>query len=179
MSKQLVPLSISDLSAFAKSLRKSLTALDHAPSHVEMLNLLAKSAGHTNFQAQRKNLVPAPAEGVDNARVEKVMRHFDAAGRMQRWPSKTNHQDLCLWIIWSRIRPAQRMTEREVSEIIMNAHAFGDHALLRRSLVDMKMLARTPDGRIYRRIEKRPDADAAALMAEIIPRYQQFTADPD
>ena len=172
MSKQLVPLALPDLSAFAKSLRKQLAELGHAPTHVELLNLLAKSAGHQNFQALRAGLIPAPAEQAHNARVEKVIRHFDAAGRMQRWPGKTSHQDLCLWVIWSRIPRDTRFSEREVSEIIINAHAFGDHALLRRSLVDMKMLARTPDGKVYRRIEKQPDADAIALMAAIAPRFE-------
>lgn len=170
MSKQLVPLSLPDLSAFAKSLRKHLAGLDHAPTHVELLNLLAKSAGHQNFQALRANFIPAPESRAHNDRVEKVIRHFDDIGRMQRWPGKTSHQDLCLWVIWSRIPPDTRLSEREVSEIIMNAHAFGDHALLRRSLVDMKMLARTPDGKIYRRIEKEPGPDALALMAAISPR---------
>lgn len=171
MSKQLVPLAISDLSAFAKSLRKSLAALEHAPTHVETLNLLAKAAGHQNFQALRANLIPVSPNSLDTDRIEKVMRHFDDEGRMQRWPGKTNHQDLCLWVIWSRIPPDARLDEREVSNIIKEAHTFGDHALLRRSLVDMKMLARTPDGKVYRRLEKQPEADALALMAAIRPRF--------
>lgn len=176
MSKQLVPLALPDLSAFAKSLRKSLIALDHAPTHVELLNLLAKSAGHQNYQALRANLIPGSQTPAHNERVDKVIRNFDAAGRMQRWPSKTSHQDLCLWIIWSRIPPDTRFTEREVSEIIINAHAFGDHALLRRSLVDMKMLARTPDGKVYQRLEKQPDPDAIALMEAIAPRFEDYLA---
>lgn len=170
MSKQLVPLAISDLSAFAKSFRKSLAALDHAPTHVELLNLLAKAAGHQNFQALRADLIPAPTNGVDTDRLQKVIRHFDTTGRMQRWPGKTSHQDLCLWVIWSCIPADQDFSEGAVSDLIKQAHTFGDHALLRRSLVDMKMLGRTPDGKIYRRIEKQPDADARALIEAITPR---------
>ena len=89
---------------------------------------------------------------------------------MQRWPGKTSHGDLCLWVLWSRIPPGQDFSERDINALIQAGHSFGDHALLRRSLVDMKMLARTQDGRIYRRIEKQPDADARALMDAINPR---------
>jgi len=170
MSKSLLPLAVADLSAFAKSLRTQLTTLGHVPTHVELLNLLAKAAGHENFQSLRAKVTLPDGPVADADRVAKVVRHFDAAGKMQRWPGKTNHQDLCLWVIWSHIPPDQRFGEREINEFIKDGHTFGDHALLRRSLVDMKMLARTPDGRLYRRIEKQPDPDALALLAAIAGR---------
>ncbi len=170
MSKTLIPLAVADLSAFAKSLRTQLTALGHAPSHVEMLNLLAKAAGHQNIQALRASIVHSDIPAHDATRIDKVMRHFDDHGVMIRWPGKTSHQDLCLWVIWSRIPPGQRYNESEINGFIKAGHAFGDHAILRRTLVDMKMLARTPDGKLYRRIEKQPDADALALLAAVTPR---------
>ena len=89
---------------------------------------------------------------------------------MVRWPGRTSHQDMCLWVIWSRIPAEQRFSEREINQFIIDGHTFGDHAILRRSLVDMQMLARTPDGKLYRRIERKPDADAAALLAAIAQR---------
>ncbi len=172
MSKLIIPFATPDISALAKSLRAQLAELGHTPSHVEMLNLLAKAGGHTNFQHMRADAAAAgrlsaspAAPPVDHTRLEKLLRHFDAEGRMLRWPGKTSHQDLCLWVIWSRIPADTRMSELEVNEIIKDAHHFGDHAILRRSLVDMKMLARTPDGRLYRRIEKPPTPDAEALIA--------------
>lgn len=177
MSKLLIPFATPDLSSLARSLRAQLAALGHAPSHVEMLNLLAKAAGHANFQHLRANaeaegrLTVQPADPpADHVRIEKVLRHFDQTGRMIRWPGKTNHQDLCLWAIWSRLPADTRMSEPEVNEIIKDAHHFGDHAILRRSLVDMKMLARTPDGRLYRRIEKAPPPDAQALLTALAQR---------
>ena len=46
-----------DLSAFARALGRSLAARHSAkpqpPGHVEMLNLIAKAAGHRNAQALR------------------------------------------------------------------------------------------------------------------------------
>lgn len=174
MSKLLVPFATPDISTLALSLRQELAALGRAPSHVEMLNLLARATGHANFQhlradAQaRSRLSAEPIQpNIDHARVEKVMRHFDAEGVMIRWPAKTNHQDLCLWVIWRRIPAEQDLSERELNRFIIAAHSFGDHAILRRSLVDARMLARTPDGRMYRRIEKMPPPDAIALLAAI------------
>lgn len=170
MSKQLIAFAHPDLSALAKSLRSQLAALDHKPTHVEMLNLLARTAGHANFQSLRASFIPTAIPAVDQSRVEKVIRHFDASGRMVRWPSKTNHQNLCLWVIWSRIPAAERLSEGELNEYIIAAHLFGDHAILRRSLVDAGLLARTPDGRVYRRIEQMPPADAVALLEAVAQR---------
>lgn len=168
------PFATPDISALALSLRQGLAALDRAPSHVEMLNLLARATGHANFQhlsadAQaRSRLNAEPIQpNIDHARVERVMRHFDADGVMIRWPARTNHQDLCLWGIWRRIPAEQDLSERELNLFIIAAHSFGDHAILRRSLVDARMLARTTDGRTYRRIEKMPPPDAIALLAAI------------
>jgi hypothetical protein len=177
MSKLHVPFATSDISTLARSLREQLGRLGHTPSHVEMLNMLARANGHANFQhlradaqAQARLSTVPPQERVDHARVEKVLRHFDDAGVMIRWPSKTNHQTLCLWVIWSRIPAEQDLSEGDVNRIIADSHSFGDHAILRRSLVDARMLTRTPDGRLYRRVEKRPDPDALALLAGIAPR---------
>lgn len=177
MSKLHVPFAVADITALARSLREQLGRLDHAPSHVEMLNMLARANGHANFQhlraaaaAQSRLTAAEPDEPVDHARIEKVIRHFDAAGTMIRWPSKTNHQTLCLWVIWSRIPAEQRFSEHEINQFIIDAHSFGDHALLRRSMVDARMLARTPDGRLYRRIEKKPDPDALALLSAVARR---------
>ena len=183
MSKLHVPFATSDISALARSLRTQLGKLDHTPSHVEMLNMLARAIGHANFQhlradaeAHARLTADTPEPQADHARVEKVIRHFDDSGTMIRWPSKTNHQTLCLWVIWSRIPAEQRFSEMEINRFIIDSHSFGDHAILRRSLVDAKMLARTPDGKLYRRIEKKPDPDALALLAAVAQREERVKA---
>ena len=55
MTRELTPLVAADLSAFTKQLRAQLAArLDSGaglPGHVEMLNLVARAAGHRNVQA--------------------------------------------------------------------------------------------------------------------------------
>jgi len=177
MSKLHVPFAAPDITAIARSLREQLGKLDHAPGHVEMLNMLARASGHTNFQhlradaqAQSRLSTVPPEERIDHARVEKVLRHFNDAGVMIRWPSRTNHQTLCLWVIWSRIPAEQHFSESEINRFITDGHSFGDYAILRRSLVNAKMLARTADGRLYRRIEKKPDPDALTLLAAVNQR---------
>ena len=178
MPKLHVPFAAPDMSALARSLREQLGRLDHTPGHVEMLNMLARANGHANFQhlradtqAQARLSTEVVTEPVDHLRVEKVLRHFDDAGIMIRWPSRTNHQTLCLWVIWSRIPAEQRFSEREINQFIIDAHSFGDHALLRRSMVDAHLLTRTKDGRLYRRIEKKPDPDALALLTAVAQRH--------
>lgn len=53
MSRTLIPLSVSDTSSFAKSLRTQLSEHESIPSHLELLNMLARAAGHGNSQNLR------------------------------------------------------------------------------------------------------------------------------
>ncbi len=67
MSRVALSLQIPDLSGFAKSVREQLGKLAEPPSHVEMLNLLCRSAGFRNYQhckgvmeARQRLQLPAP-----------------------------------------------------------------------------------------------------------------------
>ena len=172
MSREAFPFSVDDISALAKALRGGLADAEAAPGHVEMLNMLARAGGFRNFQhfrAQAEELdrlatppfVPPP---IDTARLERIARYFDGEGRLTRWPGKANHRTDCLWVMWSRLPARATMHEREVNERLNAEHLFGDHALIRRELVDRGMMWRTLDGREYRRIEQAPPAEAAALI---------------
>jgi len=177
MSRNVIPFTTADISALAKSLRAQLAARATSPSHVEMLNMLARATGHRNFQqlraqgsgpADRPVVNEAPNRGADPAHVSRVAGHFDADARMVRWPSKTNHQELCLWVLWSQMPSRRTFTELEVNALIRAKHLFGDHAILRRSLCNSRLLSRTPDGREYRRIEREPPPEAAALIRRVL-----------
>ncbi|SIP96115.1 hypothetical protein SAMN05880590_101454 [Rhizobium sp. RU35A] len=180
MSKTLHAVTIPDLSALAKILRRELYARDTPPSHVELLNLLARGAGFRNFQhlkashaaAARLEAAPEPveAEPVDHRRIELVLRCFDDEAVMARWPKKTAQQKLALWWCWASLPARRELSEPEVNAILKALNGFGDHVLIRRELVDWGMVARSPDCRIYRRIETRPPADAAALIAHLQAR---------
>ncbi len=175
MSRTSLPLHVGDVSAFAKSLRRSLDGLETLPSHLEMLNLLAKAGGYRNFQhfkvqAEARDLLEAPSPpqpAVNYKLVHKLTRFFDTEGKLIRWPGKYSQRMLCLWVIWSRIPARTTYTEKEISALLHNLHLFSDHALLRRELVDNRMMERTPDGRQYKRLELRPPDDAVALLEKL------------
>ena len=176
MSRVALSLQIPDLSGFAKSVREQLGKLPEPPGHVEMLNLLCRSAGFRNYQhckgvieAQHRLQVPAPppAAPVDYELIERAARQFDEHGRLLRWPSRPALQDLCLWVLWSRLESRKVFTEKQISELIKGWHAFGDHALLRRALIGWRLVQRTQDGSEYRRIEQKPPAELRPLIARL------------
>ncbi len=181
------PLVAADLSAFAKALRMQLAErLDSGaglPGHVEMLNLLARAAGHRNVQALKaaaKSTASAaapsphrwhgPKHPLLSAAADRTLRVFDAPGRLLRWPSKRPEQVLALWCLWMAFDGKRRYSEREVNEVLNAHHAFGDHCLLRRELVEVKLLERTPGGEQYRKLAARPDEETAALLRAVRAR---------
>jgi hypothetical protein len=175
MSRTAVPLRVDDLSPFAKTLRQSLSGLEATPTHVELLNLLATAAGFANYQHLRADaeaadrLVAAaePGPRADLSQVEKTARYFDETGVLSSWPSRFAHQTLSQWVFWSRIPRGETFDERGISALIKGWHAFGDHAIIRRAMVDAKMLERNQNGREYRRIERTPPPELAPLLAHL------------
>lgn len=178
MSRKLIPLSVSDTSAFAKSLRTQLSLHQGLPSHLQFLNMLARAAGHGNFQNLRtktdtpgsEQILPASAPAaepeIDRKLIDRVQRSFDADLRLMRWPSRRMDQITALWVLWSQIPAAREMPEKEVSALLRDRHLFGDHALLRRELCDLGLMNRTRDGSVYRRIERPMPANAAAILRQ-------------
>lgn len=176
------PLSITvpDASLFAKALGRSLKTRHAAgqppPGHVELLNLVARALGHRNLQSLQAAPAPAPlpapplaledrpppARLSDNAR--KALGQFDSRGRLLRWPVKYSVQALALWVLWTLFDGRRVYTEAEVNQILKAANAFGDHATLRRELVNHRLLTRKSDCSEYRKLPARPDAEARALL---------------
>jgi len=173
MSRTLIPLAISDISAFARSLRTQLSAEESLPGHLSLLNMLARAAGYRNFQALRALSTPGPepaepaAPPPDLEPVHRAARFFDAQGRIVSWPAKASLQTLCLWGLWSMLAPAESWTEAQLNSWLRAHHLFGDHAILRRELCDQEFIARTADGRQYRRVERPPSPQALALIRAI------------
>ena len=185
MPRELTPLVAADLSSFAKTLRAQWAERHErgagVPSHVEMLNLLARAAGHRNVQALRavrprvaRAPAPAPARGLRDASLteaaDRALRQFDTSGRLTRWPTKRALQVLVLWCLWLRFDATRRYSEREVNEVLNAHHLFGDHCILRRELVELKLLTRTPGGAEYRKVAARPDAETIALLSALRAR---------
>ncbi len=163
MPREMQSITIQDLSVFTKTLRKDLLQQDKLPGHAAMLSLVAKAAGYDNYQHLKATKQPA---GQDSKQLIRALRVFEA-GIMIRWPKQTAVQGLCLWVFWTKLPARVDLSEKDVNDILKAGHSFGDHALLRRSLIDHKLVQRTPDGKIYRRIEQAPTADAMALLQAI------------
>jgi hypothetical protein len=178
MSRISIPFSACDISALARALHNQLAECDHTPGHVELLNMLARSTGHRNFQSLRASAItqarldsPKPApEPVDYVQIQKLVRHFDAQGRLSSWPAKSSLQVICLWILWSKLPSRLTLTEKELNQQIRANHLFGDHALLRRELCDRGLVTRTTNGREYRRVERQPPVEALALIRHLAGR---------
>jgi hypothetical protein len=180
MTRTIFPMAVADLSAFAKSLNQQLGRIGHKPGHVEMLNLVCKAAGYRNYQHFRAAAAPAFIDTVPQAelapnlhRIVKVARYFDDEGRLLRWPSRRALQELCLWVLWSRLPARNVFTEREISDLLTRWHTFGDYALLRRALYDFRLVQRSMGGRDYKRIEQKPPVELKMLLDRIAGARQE------
>lgn len=178
MPRTIFPMAVSDMSAFAKSLRDQIDRLDHKPSHVEMLNLLSRAAGFRNYQHFRatadstdtvelNHATAEPEPQANERRVMHTLRVFDRDGRIIRWPGKRSQQELCLWFLWSKIPRGRMFSEREISAFLNGLHLFADAALLRRDLFDLGLVTRNRDGSDYRRIEKKPPPELGLLLRKL------------
>ncbi len=178
MSRTPLPFHAQDISQLARSLKAQIAAAPHPPSHVQVLNMLARGVGARNFQhfrtlepaAQDARAAAAPsAPALDVGKLARLGRLFDAEGRLIRWPSRAGEIAPCLWVLWSRLPARQVMHEREVSRRLDAWSLFGDAAILRREMVGHGLLTRTVDGREYRRVETEPPALALALIRRTSP----------
>ena len=173
------PFAAPDLSSFTRALGAGLKSR-HAerptpPSHVELLNLIARALGHRNVQALRAALTrplpapvlaaedrPPPGPLTDHAR--KALTQFDSRGRLIRWPNKYAVQRLAMWVLWTHFEAKRIYSEAEVNAVLKTLNAFGDHVTLRRELIDHRLLARKSDCSEYRKLPARPDAETRALL---------------
>ena len=179
MTRQAMPFVAPDLSQFARALGRGLKARlaerPEPPSHVELLNLLARAAGHRNLQALQAQAAASlprrplaaedrPAAPALSETARKALQQFDTRGRLVRWPHKLSVQRLAMWVLWTHFDAKRPYTEREVNEVLKQAHVFGDHATLRRELVNHGLLARKSDCSEYRKVARRADDEVRALL---------------
>lgn len=196
-SRQTVALQTADASALAKALRSQLatyaeaqgaTANQVVPSHLALLNMLARAAGHRNYQALKaqpspapvvrpsaapKVLAPAAAEpGTQplSAGAAKALTQFDELGRLERWPHKFSVQRIAMWGLWLRFDGGRTYTEREVNDILKAWTTYGDHVTPRRELVEMGLLARKSDCSAYWKEPQRPSDEIRAVLQALRAR---------
>ena len=146
MSKDSIPLIAPDIGRFARNLAVQLNDNKELPSHLSLMNMLARASGFRNYQHLRaaqasKDRLDQPVDLVVDFRlVERAMHQFNAQGQLIRWPSKRSVQTLCLWALWAQLPSATLMHERDVNGTLNAWHLFQDPALVRRSLISQKML---------------------------------------
>lgn len=175
MTKTPLSLVTDDLSAFARKLARQLG--DTAPSHLSLMNMLARAAGYQNVQHLRatqaaEHRLPqsdAP-ERIDHRLIERTLHQFDDHARLTQWPSRRAVQILALYALWSILPADVALSEKQVNAALNAEHLFGDPATLRRTMIASKLLTRTTDGSEYRRVEHHPSPEARDLITRLKPR---------
>lgn len=177
MTKTPVPLRVDDMTVFVRSLSRQLG--NASPTHLTLMNMIARSAGFQNMQhlravsAAAKRLDSQPESvAVDARAVERALNQFDRFGRLLRWPSKRTTQTLALWAVWATLPANQPFDERTLNAHLMGEHVFTDPATLRRTMIACGLLSRQRDGTDYRRIEQEPPVEAKALIRILSIRRQ-------
>lgn len=74
---------------------------------------------------------------------------FVVDGRLIRWPAKHTRQVAVAHWVADQLEPDVVMNEREFNQRLNELHTFGDAALLRRFLVDLRLVDRSADGSAY------------------------------
>lgn len=186
MTRRLVPLATPDLSAFAKTLKKQLDERHAAgkplPTHVELLNLLARAVGQRNYATLKActSVAPlpspidieipkaAPTAVTDlsglSATARKALMQFDDSQRLVRLPNKRSVLEMTMWALWTQFATRRSYTEKEVNALLNVHHIFGDPATLRRELVGMKLMGRQSDCSKYWKEPKRPEPEVQAFL---------------
>ena len=86
-----------------------------------------------------------------------ILRNFlDGAGKLISFPAKRKMKLYALLYLAEKIKSDKDYTEREINDILLDWHTFGDPATLRRELYDYDFLNRSRDGKVYRLAEKPP-----------------------
>ena len=86
-----------------------------------------------------------------------LKRFIDQAGKVVNLPRRPSQRKIVLEYLSGKFEAGKIFTEKEVNQVLIQNHLFGDPALLRRELFDGNYLDRTEDGGRYWR-KKGPDS---------------------
>lgn len=81
--------------------------------------------------------------------MSQIANFFDDSGRLKAWPSKNALKIAALNYLSLKFEFGRIYTEKEINGIIDEWHSFGDYFLLRRGLIEEKLLDRTSNGAKY------------------------------
>ena len=81
--------------------------------------------------------------------MEKIQKLLDPKGALVRWPKHPDERAACLEYFATKIEIGKKYKEMEINMILKQWHTFNDHPMLRRELVNVGILDRSPDGKEY------------------------------
>ncbi len=81
---------------------------------------------------------------------EAYKKYLDGDGKIRVWPKRNDDKLSVTEYLATKFEVGRVYSEKQVNEIIVLWHTFNDHTLLRRELIERKLLLRTPDCREYR-----------------------------
>lgn len=94
--------------------------------------------------------------------MSELENYLDSQGRITEWPSKRNKgrfQQRVLEYLADRFEVGITYSEKEINALLNQYHTFNDPALLRREMVERRLLERTRDGRAYWRTATSDNCD--------------------
>ncbi len=115
-----------------------------------------------------------PAPPALTERAGKTLKCFDFSGRLARWPLKLSQQRLAMWVLWTRFDARRVYTEAEVNQVLKAWHVYGDHATLRRELINHELMTRKDDCSEYRKRVQWPDEEAQGLLRALRRRQAPY-----
>ncbi len=74
---------------------------------------------------------------------------LDEDGRLIQFPAKRKMKLVALAYLAGKFVPERKYTEKEVNELLLSWHTFGDPATLRRELYNARFLGRDAGGAVY------------------------------
>jgi hypothetical protein len=86
---------------------------------------------------------------MSSAPANPLLVSFVVNGRLIRWPAKYSRQVVAAHWLADQLEPDAILNERQLNERLNELHTFGDPALLRRFLFDLRLLDRSADGSSY------------------------------
>lgn len=178
MPRYAVPMGTPDISRFARTLARELQSeLGTAtPSHLRLMNMLARAAGFRNFQhlrassnARGRLQDTLKGEG-DYVQVKRALAHYDGAGRLSSWPGRNRIQKLVLWVFWADLPARKALPESGVNAHLEAGQTLDDPATIRRMLVGLGRVKRERDGSSYMRVEGPLPPEAVELIGYVRAR---------
>ncbi len=107
-------------------------------------------------------------------RAARTLKCFDFSGRLTRWPPKLSQQRLAMWVLWTRFDARRVYTEAEVNQVLKAWHVYGDHATLRRELINHLLMTRKSDCSEYRKTPQWPDDEVQGLLRALRKRQAPY-----